>query len=280
MIELIQLDYLRAFVEYGTLTKAAEELHMSQPALTRSMQKLEEELGVTLFTRQKNKLTLNETGQMASELARIVLSSADNMVQQVRTFDLSRRTINIGSCAPMPLEEVQPKMTRLYSNMRIASKLEGDTEQLIKDFKDEVYDLIILPYSVDAAGILCKPLMDEQLYFLLPKSNPLAVASGLHLKDMDGETMVLLSDIGFWRTLVDEKMPHTSFILQTDRTAFQQIVDSSNLPSFVSSHYLNETYPQGKVPIPILDPEATVTYYGIGKKRNSAKNLALFWDQY
>lgn len=279
MIELTQLEYLRAFVKYGTLTKAAEELHMSQPALTRSMQKLEEELGVPLFTRQKNRLTLNANGELAAECARSVLDSADDMVRRVRNFDLSQRTINIGTCAPMPFQEIQPKMTRLYSHMRIASKMETEPEQLETEVADGTLDMAILPYPARTDELMSKSIIQEQLYFLLPKNNPLAVASGLHLKDLDGTAMVLFSDIGFWKHLVDEKMPNTTFILQTDRNAFQQLVDSSNLPSFISSYYLGtETYPQGKVPIPILDPEATVTYYAVCRK--GEKKLQLFFDQY
>ena len=49
MIELYQLEQLTAFAKHGTLSKAADELHMSQPTLTRSMQKLESEFGVSLF---------------------------------------------------------------------------------------------------------------------------------------------------------------------------------------------------------------------------------------
>ena len=68
MIELAQLRHLAAFHQSGTLSQAAEELHISQPALSRSMQKLEEELQVPLFERQKNKLRLNANGQMAVDL--------------------------------------------------------------------------------------------------------------------------------------------------------------------------------------------------------------------
>ena len=53
MIEIHLLEQLDAFAEYGTLSEAAEKLHTSQPALTRSMKKLESELGVTLFIRSK-----------------------------------------------------------------------------------------------------------------------------------------------------------------------------------------------------------------------------------
>ena len=54
MMELEQLRQLVAFAEQGTLSRAAEELHISQPSLSRTMQALEEELQASLFIRQKN----------------------------------------------------------------------------------------------------------------------------------------------------------------------------------------------------------------------------------
>lgn len=68
MIELAQLEQLAAFAEYGTLSKAAEKLHMSQPTLTRAMQKLESAFGVPLFLRTKNRLELNENGKLAADI--------------------------------------------------------------------------------------------------------------------------------------------------------------------------------------------------------------------
>ena len=73
MIELYQLEHLLAVARYGTLSRAAEELHTSQPVLSRTMQKLEEELQVRLFDRQKNKLTLNKNGEVAVQCAEKVM---------------------------------------------------------------------------------------------------------------------------------------------------------------------------------------------------------------
>lgn len=56
MIEIYLLEQLKAFHDCGTLSAASEQLHLSQPALSRSMKKMEEILGVTLFERQKIKL--------------------------------------------------------------------------------------------------------------------------------------------------------------------------------------------------------------------------------
>ena len=70
MIEIYLLEQFCAFAKCGTLLKASEELHVTQPTLSRSMKKLEQELGVTLFHRKNSKLSLNETGKLAAEYAK------------------------------------------------------------------------------------------------------------------------------------------------------------------------------------------------------------------
>ena len=70
MLNLEELKQLVAFADMGTLSKVAEEFHISTPSITRSMKNLEECLGVTLFNRSKNRIELNETGQVAVEYAR------------------------------------------------------------------------------------------------------------------------------------------------------------------------------------------------------------------
>ena len=101
MIEIHLFEQLAAFADCGTLSAAAEQLHISQPALSRSMQRLEEELGVSLFERQKSRLTLNETGELGVRYARNLLLQEQSMIQQLRDFDRKRRTICVGSCAPV-----------------------------------------------------------------------------------------------------------------------------------------------------------------------------------
>ncbi|MBO5496209.1 MAG: LysR family transcriptional regulator, partial [Oscillospiraceae bacterium] len=65
MIELEQLQQLIAVSEAGTISAAADSLHLSQPALTRSLQRLEAELGVSLFHRKRNRVALNDVGELA-----------------------------------------------------------------------------------------------------------------------------------------------------------------------------------------------------------------------
>ena len=104
MIEIYLLEQLTAVARCGTLSAASEELHMTQPALSKSMQKLENILELNLFDRKKNKIAINETGILAAELAEQLLKQEENMIVQLRHFDKSKHTIALGSCAPILLD--------------------------------------------------------------------------------------------------------------------------------------------------------------------------------
>ncbi|URZ16666.1 LysR family transcriptional regulator [Clostridium felsineum] len=261
MFEIYQLEQLLAFAKYGTLSKAAEELHLSQPALSRSMQKLEDELHVLLFERQKNKIVLNQNGALAVEYAERVLNQAIDMVERIRSFDRSQHTIAVGSCAPAPLWSVTPLLSTLYPEMTISSDMKS-TKLLLQGLRDGIYQFIILHEAIDDSDVHCIKYGEEHLFLSLPPAHPLAGHKGVHFNDIDGENFLLFSKIGLWNDLCLKTMPSSHFLVQDERFSFEELVRNSALPSFTSDlsikHYGNAT---NRVIIPILDSEATVSYY-------------------
>ena len=266
VFEIYQLEQLLAFAECGTLSGAAERLHLSQPALSRSMQRLEAELQVPLFHRQKNKIEFNENGRMAADCARQVLDKCQDMISRVQAFDRSQRTILVGSCAPMPLWEIPAVLSDLYPDRTISWEMR-ENDVLLQGLRDDVYQLIILPYPVEEPGISCVKYGEEHLYFSLPPAHPLSGSKGLYMRDLNGETMLLRNRLAFWRDVTDQKMPDARFLEQED-VAFEELVKSSALPSFATDVVLRrEGNPVNRVNIPILDKEANVTYYCLYKPR-------------
>lgn len=85
MVDLYELKQLADFADLGTLSKVAEEFHLSTPSVTRSMQHLEQYFGVPLFTRGKNKIELNET---------------ENSPWTMRESSLPRPSRQLRRCAP------------------------------------------------------------------------------------------------------------------------------------------------------------------------------------
>ena len=259
VFSLYQLEHLLALAEYGTLSAAAEHLHLSQPSLSRSMQQLEAELQVSLFVRSKNKLELNENGRLTVEYARKITGETRDMIQHIQAFDRSRRTILAGSCAPAPLWDILPRLSELYPDMTISSELR-ENEVLLQGLRDGVYHLIILPCAVEDPGLSWVKYGEEHLFFSLPPTHPLSGSKGLYMRDLNGETMLLRTRLGFWKGLTDEKMPDTRF-LEQEADAFDTLMNSSALPCFTTDVALKRSGPpQNRINVPILDPEANVTY--------------------
>ena len=262
MLEFSQLEMLIAFADQRTLSKAAETLHLSQPTLTRAMKQLEEEFRVSLFDHRKNRLTLNENGQLAVEYARKLWQEAGDMVERVRSFDRAKHTLSVGACAPAPLWDLVPRLSSLYGSLTIGSEIR-ECQQLIQGLNEGTYQIIVLPEQIREPNWISLPWGQEHLFFSLPEAHPLAHRQGLEMRELDGENMLVFSNIGFWQELLMRKMPHSRFLFQSDRFSFNQLVRSSVLPCFTTdlSMKRNTTDYTGRVNIPILDPEANVTYY-------------------
>ena len=149
-MELYQLRQLVAFAEYGTLSKAAEMVHTSQPALSRSMQNLEAELGVPLFSRTKNHIALTEVGVLAAQHAHVVVSAHDDMIGAVREADRRLRSFSFGSIAPAPMWKLTPIASKVFTGKTIQSDLQETEASLIRGLDDGTYNLIILLHPLEA----------------------------------------------------------------------------------------------------------------------------------
>ena len=261
MIDIYLLQQLAAFAEYGTLSAAAERLHTSQPAMTRSMHRLEDELGVTLFVRSKNRMELNETGKLAADYARRVLEADRDFESRVKAFDRSLRTISIGFCAPVPQEVLTPLLNSVFDGMTISADMKDDADFLAR-LEDGTYQLAVTHFQPESDIFHCKKCGHEDLFISVTPSNPLTFYPEIHLKDLDGLSILLLSKIGFWANTHRAKTPNTNYLLQVERSSFIELTAGSEYPVFASSYYIQRgnTVP-GRVNIPIVDPECHTDYY-------------------
>jgi DNA-binding transcriptional LysR family regulator len=276
MIELHLLEQLAAFAEYGTLSAASEQLHISQPTLTRSMKQLEDKLGIDLFVRSKNRLMLNETGIRAAEYAGYLLEAARDFESKVRAFDRSLHTISIGYCAPVPQTVLTPMINNLFSGMTISSDMMDD-HQFEERLKDGTYQLAVLHYRPDDPEFFSQKIGSESLYISLPSGHPLAFYPEIHLKDLDGLSILLLSRIGFWAEMHREKTPNSRYLLQIEESSFYELAENSDYPIFSSSYFTNraQTLP-GRVNIAIADPKCKADYYLVCLKSEKKKFDRLF----
>lgn len=275
MLDLAVLEQFVAFYHAGTLAEAAERLHISQPTLTRGMQKLEAEFGVPLFCRTKNRIALNEAGSLAAMDAEMLLRQYENMLYRARELDRRSRTIYVGACAPVPVTGVVQRLTALFSGAAITSELKGIPD-LETGLAENRYQLVILPHAPEDKGLCAVPLGKEQIFFCLHKSHRFAERKSIRTAEMNGENMLLFQDIGFWYDLTVQKMPDSRFLMQTERYNFTELAENSVLSFFATEAGEYARPHPDRVKIPIEDPEFTVTYHLVCKKEYHARFKTLF----
>lgn len=261
MVDLNELSQLVAFADLGTLSRVAEEFHISTPSITRSMQHLEAAFGVPLFVRGKNRIELNETGKAAVAAARTLLQDAEAIVHQVQSFDARQHTVIIRSCAPAPLWELQREMHTKQPDMTIASSI-CQNDEVLSAWQNGSCDMVILPFAIAGA----RPFMKERLFVCVPTDHELARRQRLTFAEINGFNFLLRTELGFWDTLCRERMPSSKFLVQPDETVFEELVKASSLPCFTTDYGRFQSYPD-RVNIPLADEEAHVTFYLLQRER-------------
>lgn len=272
MIELYLFEQLLVFAECGTLSAASEKLHISQPALSQSMKKLERQLNVPIFEHHKNKLTLNETGKLTVRHARKLLAQQEKMIEEIRLYDKTTHTICFGSCAPVPIGNIKPLLSRLFDGMTISAQLKDTDSELWDGLHKNIYQFIIVHEEPgDVPDIFCYPYRREHLCLLVPAAHPLSRYKSLRLKDLENQNLLLCTPIGFWYKLYQEKIPSAHFLYMDEIDAFTKLAESQAFPCFTTSSSPKYMKLDDRYVIPIEDDEVNVTYYFVCKKAEQTR---------
>ena len=253
LIESYLLEQFEAVARCGTLLKASEELHISQPSLSRSMKKLEDVLGVSLFIRENSKISLNETGKLAADYARRALEANQEMIERVIAFDRSLRTISIGSCSPFPINDLMPTLQEQLPGKTLSTELVSNDEKLLAGLRSHLYQMVVLHHCPEDKDMFCQRYLDEQLYISITKDYPLAKQDSVTFEELKGLRILMTAHVGFWMDVL---------LIQNSMDALGELIDASNLPFFNSDQMLKAGYlPPDRVALPITDPEAHATYW-------------------
>lgn len=266
MVNLYLLYEFLVLYRCGTLSAASRELHISQPALSRSMQNLEEMIGAPLFDRNGNRILINENGKILAGYAQSLLDMEKEMIDHIREFDAGNRAMLFGACAVVAQKAFTDAAQRLFPDKAIRSEI-GTEKELLDKLEKGIYQFIVITRPVEDERYICKPWKSEHLFVCLMPSHPLAQRKELTLSELDGSTVLTYSNGGFWNTVFKSKMPHSQFLTHDELDTLFYLMSVVEWPLFQSTPNLR-TPPalNGRVTIPITDKEAHVTYYCIAKK--------------
>jgi len=193
-MDLRRIRYFHVVARELSFTRAAEQLHMAQPPLSRQIRRLEQELGAELFERQGRSIRLTDAGRFFFEQTRQIVSRLEDVASATRRIaEKRRRWFGIGF-VPSLLYSFGPEfirqVTRLDDNVEIGL-LEMTTMQQFDALRSGQIDIGFGRVLLDDPDIERLVLVDEPLVLVVPVGHPLAAGSAAGISDIAKEPFIL-----------------------------------------------------------------------------------------
>ncbi len=194
-MDIRTMQYYLAVVREGTISAAAEALHVAQPSLSRQMKDLEEELGVTLFERGNRRITLTEEGMVlrkrAEEMVRL-MQMTEEEITSIKNHVSGSVRIGAGESISFHyLSRTAASLAEEHPDIRFHIT-SGDTQDLMDELQNGLIDFAVIFTDVDHTLYQSLPLPAEDSFgLLMPKDCPLAQKEEFRFSDLDGLPVIV-----------------------------------------------------------------------------------------
>lgn len=246
---LSQLKYFQVVAQHEHISRAAEELHVAQPALSATISKIEKELGVPLFDRQGRNIGLNDAG-------RRLLAHADFMFEQIeemerdlaQTKETLENEFTLSVSNSVFLTGWLWKFVRDNPTVRLRQRMLSE-EQMVDALLDESVDVALGEFEEDVPGIVRKVLVEDEYIVTMSPDHPLAQKDILYFDDIrDAEIVALPSNTIFKMAdhIFDQKDCTPNIVLEGGPRLITKMVQLNRGILFATRQLLYVPYLMGK----------------------------------
>ncbi|EAR07974.1 hydrogen peroxide-inducible genes activator [Reinekea blandensis] len=229
---LTELKYIVSLAQEKHFGRAAAACQVSQPTLSVAIRKLEDRLGVAIFERNKQGVTVTPVGEQIVTQANRVLE------ESLRIEDIAASGKNqlssplklgvIFTIGPYLLPHIIPQLRTHAPDMALVID-ENFTGNLRKRLRDGQIDVAILALPFVETDILTKPLYDEPFDILLPAVHPLAELSAIPAEALTNEPLLLLGEGHCFRDQILDACPNIAMATREPNGHIQTMADGTSL---------------------------------------------------
>jgi LysR family transcriptional regulator, transcription activator of glutamate synthase operon len=205
-MEWDQINYFQAVAKAQHITRAAKQLSISQPALSRSIAKLEDELGVQLFDRKGRNVCLNRYGKMF--LNRVEQSIKQIEIGKQEIWDEihpDNGTISLSFLPSLGISVV-PEIISSYHKKHPNVKFQlnqASNRQIVDQLKSRKVDLALITLLQEDKEVIFQPLLKEELYLIVSKDHWLATYNEIDLKMIENEPFISFKNINELQIIIN-----------------------------------------------------------------------------
>ena len=194
---ITQLKYTLAVAEHGNFTTASEKCFVTQPTLSMQVQKLEEELGVTIFNRSTKPLQVTEVGEKVLNQARKIIEESTRMNDVIsEEKGIIGGTLKVG-IIPTVTSTLLPLFLNIFTkkHKNVDLKIEEfNTETIVQKLEDNSIDCAIAATPLTNEKVIERPLYYEPFVAYVPKHHSLSGNKYLEIDDLTNGDLLILQD--------------------------------------------------------------------------------------
>jgi DNA-binding transcriptional LysR family regulator len=192
-ITLRQLRIFEAVARHSSISRAATEMHMTQPAVSMQMKQLEEQIGLPLIEQIGKRLIITEAGAELRQHAHRIsaqLVDLNSAMEQFRGLERGMLRLAVVSTANYFLPRLIAQFTERHPGVRISLQV-ANREAVLGALADNRTDLAITGRPPDDVGVIAQPFMSNPLLVIAPPSHPLATQARIPITRLAEEIMVV-----------------------------------------------------------------------------------------
>jgi len=259
-LTLRQIEVFNAVARLQNYTRAAEELHMSQPAVSMQIRQLEESVGLPLFEKIGKKFNLTHAGKHMYSYGRNMadlLEEADEVFEAIKGVERGALSISVATTASHFATRLLAEFSKQRSGITISLDI-TNREALRRQLERNERDLVIMGQPPERMEVTAEPFMENPLVMIAPADHPLAIEKNIPLKRFEDEHFVVRETGSGTRSAIQRffdlhGVPFHTGIEMSSNEAIKQAVEAGLGLGIVSIHTLELELETGR--LVILDVE-------------------------
>ena len=278
---LRQLQVFEAVARHLSFSRAAEELHLSQPGVSMQVKQLDEMAGLPLFEQIGKKIFLTEAGQVVYQCSQTIaqqVSDLDEALSRLKGLDKGELNISAVSTTKYFAPRLLAAFSQLHPQLKVRLDV-GNREKLLTALAQNDVDLVIMGRPPEELDLESRPFMDNPLVIIAPPQHPLAQEQHIPPARLEGETFIMREPGSGTRAATERFFAEhdaklTAGMEMNSNVAIQQAVESGLGLGLVSRHTLGRELSLGLLVIlDVIDTPIQRHWYIVnrpGKRFSSA----------
>lgn len=192
-LTLRQLTVFAAVAKHLSFTRAADELHLTQPAVSMQIKQLEENLGLPLFEQIGKTIYLTEAGSEVFHYFRIIMQQLDELetvLDSLKGMGKGRLLISVASTANYFVPTLLGTFCKRYPNVSVSLDV-TNRKILLRQLKENETDLVVMGHPPDMMDLDAAPFMENPLVIVAPPDHPLTKEKNIPLKRLEKEVFLV-----------------------------------------------------------------------------------------